>query len=83
MSDLHTNFELAAEKARIVKGVSNDNKLKLYGLFKQATQGPIGNRPRPSLFSPTERAKFDAWAALGVKGSEEAMTDYVALVETL
>ncbi|CAJ1951224.1 unnamed protein product [Cylindrotheca closterium] len=83
MSDLKAKFEEAAEKARVVQGVSNDDKLKLYGLFKQATQGPIGDRARPSLFSPTERAKFDAWAAFDDIDKQTAMTEYVALVATL
>ncbi|KAL3926712.1 MAG: hypothetical protein SGBAC_013364 [Bacillariaceae sp.] len=84
MPDLPASFEQAAAKARVVQGVSNDNKLKLYGLFKQATQGPIGDRPRPSFFYLTDCAKFDAWAALGEKMDKEtAMTEYVALVATL
>lgn len=76
-------FNAAAEKARGVQNVSNDNKLKLYGLFKQATQGPVGDRPRPGIFSLTERAKYDAWALLGEQEKDQAMDDYVALVGTL
>eukprot|EP00980_Cylindrotheca_fusiformis_P002020 scaffold444_cov109-Cylindrotheca_fusiformis.AAC.17 len=80
---LEESFDAAAEKARGIQNVSNDNKLKLYGLFKQATQGPIGDRPRPGFFSPTERAKYDAWALLGDKEKEQAMEEYVTLVESL
>jgi diazepam-binding inhibitor (GABA receptor modulating acyl-CoA-binding protein) len=83
MTDLESSFNAAAEKARSVQNVSNDNRLKLYGLFKQATLGPVGDRPRPGMFSPTERAKYDAWALLGEKEKEEAMEEYVTLVGSL
>jgi acyl-CoA-binding protein len=35
------------------------------------------------MFSPTERAKYDAWALLGEKEKEEAMEEYVTLVGSL
>ncbi|KAL4652452.1 hypothetical protein ACB092_01G234000 [Castanea dentata] len=53
------------------------DKLILYGLYKQATVGPI-NTNRPGIFSPAERAKWDAWKAV-----EEAMTDYIVKVKQL
>ncbi|KAM3712756.1 hypothetical protein ACJW31_01G204300 [Castanea mollissima] len=54
------------------------DKLILYGLYKQATVGPI-NTNRPEIFSPAERAKWDAWKAT----NEEAMTDYIVKVKQL
>merc|ERR1711924_372574 len=42
------------------KGASNDDKLKAYGLFKQSNVGDV-NTDRPGMFSPTDRAKWDAW----------------------
>ncbi|KAM3760604.1 hypothetical protein ACB098_01G206500 [Castanea mollissima] len=65
------------------------DKLILYGLYKQATVGPI-NTNRPEIFSPAERAKWDAWKAVeegggGRRGktNEEAMTDYIVKVKQL
>jgi acyl-CoA-binding protein len=83
MSDLDTKFEAAAEKARTIQGVSTANKGNLYGLFKQASEGPIGDRPRPGLFNLVARQKHDAWAKHGDMGKEEAQEKYIALVESL
>ena len=83
MSTLEQRFEEAAEKARNTHNVTLENKGKLYGLFKQATEGPIGDRPRPGLFNLTARQKHDAWAKYGDMGKDEAMEQYIALVESL
>lgn len=81
--DLQTRFETAAVD---VKGLSkepdNTTKLRLYGLYKQATAGnATGSRPGMTDF--VGRAKFDAWAKLKNYPKEKAMQDYVALVEKL
>ena len=85
MASLQEQFDAAAEKARVTDGVSNDNKGKLYGLFKQATEGPLANlnKPRPGFFDPVGRAKYDAWLKLGDMPEEQAKQEYVALVESL
>ena len=84
-SSLQDQFNAAAEKARGISGVSNGNKLRLYSLFKQASEGSIGDRPRPGIFDQTGRAKFDAWtnAKLGDLSKDDAKQQYIALVETL
>eukprot|EP00934_Nitzschia_sp_Nitz4_P006043 Nitzschia sp. Nitz4//scaffold230_size58257//16691//16942//NITZ4_006477-RA/size58257-processed-gene-0.60-mRNA-1//-1//CDS//3329543238//6033//frame0 len=83
MASLQEQFDAAAEKARNTQNVSNQDKLKIYSLFKQATEGPIGDRPRPGIFDLTGRAKYDAWAALGDLSKEDAMTQYVEFIATL
>uniref|UniRef100_A0A183BJ25 BTB domain-containing protein n=1 Tax=Globodera pallida TaxID=36090 RepID=A0A183BJ25_GLOPA len=50
---------------------SNDQKLKFYSLYKQATIGNV-NTARPGILSPIERAKWDAWKAVEGMSSEEA-----------
>lgn len=80
--DQETKFELAAEKARTISNVPDTTKLKLYGLFKQATVGKNLN-PRPSIFALTARAKHDAWAELDSMNKEQAMEQYIVLVEGL
>jgi acyl-CoA-binding protein len=82
-STLQAQFDAAAEKARSIEGVSNDNKGKLYGYFKQATEGPVGDRPRPGFFDQVGRVKHDAWSKLGDLGKDDAMQQYIALVESL
>ena len=39
---------------------SNDEKLKVYSLFKQATEGDIKG-DRPGFFDLKGKAKWDAW----------------------
>ena len=48
------------------KRPSNDELLKLYALFKQATQGDVSGS-RPSLINVKARAKWDAWKELSGK----------------
>jgi acyl-CoA-binding protein len=81
--DLETKFQAAADKARETENVSSENKKKLYGLFKQATEGPIGDRPRPGIFDQVGRAKFDSWASLKELSKEDAKKQYIELVDSL
>ncbi len=83
MSDLDARFEAAAAAVTgLAKDPGNEAKLKLYGLFKQATQGDAdGNRP--GFTNPVGRAKYDAWAANAGTSAEDAKTAYVALVAEL
>lgn len=60
----------------------NDTKLKLYALYKQATEGDVQGK-RPGFTNPVGRAKHDAWAALEGTGSDDARDQYVALVRSL
>ncbi|GMT31894.1 hypothetical protein PFISCL1PPCAC_23191, partial [Pristionchus fissidentatus] len=55
---------------------SNDDKLKFYSLFKQATVGDV-NTERPGFFSIVEKAKWDAWEKVKGLSKDEAMKQYV------
>jgi len=76
-------FEQAVEA---VKGLTddpgNDVKLKLYGLFKQVTEGDVSGS-RPGFTNPVGRAKYDAWAKLSGTSQEAAEEQYVAIVRDL
>ncbi|MGO4599601.1 acyl-CoA-binding protein [Terrabacter sp. 2RAF25] len=76
-------FEQAVEA---VKGLTddpgNDVKLRLYGLFKQATQGDATGS-RPGFTNPVGRAKYDAWATLSGTAPEAAEEQYVSIVRDL
>ncbi len=61
---------------------SNEDLLKLYALFKQATEGDVTGE-RPGGFDFKAIAKFDAWAERKGTLKEKAMEDYVTLVNTL
>lgn len=83
MSDLEAQFEQAAEDAQSLSSKpNNDTLLKLYSLYKQASKGNVAGK-RPGFTNPVGRAKYDAWADLKGMSSEEAMQEYVDLVEDL
>jgi diazepam-binding inhibitor (GABA receptor modulating acyl-CoA-binding protein) len=67
---------------KLAKRPSNDELLALYGLYKQATEGDVAGS-RPGILDLKGRAKFDAWASRKGTQGEEAMKQYVALVEKL
>ncbi|KAL6840856.1 hypothetical protein ACP4OV_029382 [Aristida adscensionis] len=80
---LQEDFEQHAEKAKTLpENTSNENKLILYGLYKQATCGDV-TTSRPGIFNQRERAKWDAWKAVEGKAKEEAMSDYITKVKQL
>jgi acyl-CoA-binding protein len=60
----------------------NDQLLKLYSLFKQASEGDARGK-RPGVFDMKGRAKFDAWSANRGLAKDAAMSQYVALVDSL
>ncbi|KAI6706836.1 hypothetical protein NL676_009798 [Syzygium grande] len=80
---LKEDFKEHAEKAKTLpESTTNENKLILYGLFKQATVGPVNTR-RPGMFNMRDRAKWDAWKAAGGKSKDEAMSGYITKVKQL
>lgn len=83
MSALKATFEKAvAESKQLPEKPDNMTLLKIYALYKQATEGDVQGK-RPGFTDMVGRAKFDAWD--GVKGTstDEAMQQYVDLIESL
>jgi diazepam-binding inhibitor (GABA receptor modulating acyl-CoA-binding protein) len=83
MSDLQARFAQAQVDANRLASRPDDNTmLKLYALYKQATQGDAsGDRPGP--FDFVRRAKFDAWSDMEGTSTEDAMRQYIDLVASL
>ncbi|GAB3338320.1 acyl-CoA-binding protein [Marivirga atlantica] len=81
---LQDDFKAAAERSKtdIKERPSNDELLKLYALYKQGDEGDVTGE-RPGGFDFKAIAKYDAWAELKGKSSEEAMQEYVDLVNQL
>jgi acyl-CoA-binding protein len=76
-------FESAVEAVKgLSKDPGNEVKLRLYGLYKQATVGDVTGS-RPGMMNPVGRAKYDAWATLSGTPSEAAKEQYVAIVADL
>ena len=83
MSALKTAFEQAlADSKKLPERPDNMTLLKIYSLYKQATEGDCEGK-RPGFTDLVGRAKFDAWAALKGKSTDEAMQDYVDLIQSL
>ena len=60
----------------------NMTLLKIYALYKQASAGDAEGK-RPGFTDMVGRAKFDAWEALKGTSKDEAMQQYVDLIEEL
>ena len=76
-------FEAATAASRTLqKAPDNDTLLALYSLFKQASAGDVVGE-RPGALDMVGRAKYDAWAKRKGMGRDDAMRQYVALVEEL
>lgn len=83
MSDLQTQFESAAEAVQqLPERPSNEDLLRLYALYKQATLGDVEGK-RPGMMDFRGRAKYDAWAELEGMETEAAMQQYIDLVDEL
>ena len=54
----------------------------MYGLFKQASEGDVTG-DRPGGFDFKAIAKYDAWAELKRKSKDQAMQDYITLMDKL
>eukprot|EP00608_Synchroma_pusillum_P008383 CAMPEP_0198428464 /NCGR_PEP_ID=MMETSP1452-20131203/6564_1 /TAXON_ID=1181717 /ORGANISM="Synchroma pusillum, Strain CCMP3072" /LENGTH=156 /DNA_ID=CAMNT_0044148859 /DNA_START=8 /DNA_END=476 /DNA_ORIENTATION=+ len=73
--------EFAAVAARVrewtpPRPVANEDKLRGYALFKQATEGDC-NIARPGIFDQAGRYKWDAWSGLRGMPQDEAKRGYI------
>jgi diazepam-binding inhibitor (GABA receptor modulator, acyl-CoA-binding protein) len=83
MANLKAAFESAvADSKKLPEKPDNMTLLKIYALYKQASVGDVDGK-RPGFGDMVGRAKWDAWNAVKGKGSEEAMQEYVDLIESL
>lgn len=83
MSDLQARFEETVKNSTSL-GERPDNAtlLKIYALYKQATQGDNEGK-KPSFTDMVARAKWDAWAKLEGTTADEAKQQYIDLIESL
>ena len=76
-------FHAAAAYANtLVSDPGTETKLRLYALYKQATVGDNSEK-KPSFSDMVGRAKWDAWNELKGTSSDEAMQQYIDLIESL
>jgi len=83
MADLKKAFEQAvADSKDLPERPDNATLLKIYALYKQASAGDVEGK-RPGFSDMIGRAKWDAWNELKGTASEDAMQQYVDLIESL
>ena len=62
---------------------SNETLLQLYALYKQATEGDNLKEAPENPFDFVKKAKHEAWLTHKGKSNDEAMKEYIQLVEKL
>ena len=83
MSSLKASFDAAVtESKQLPEKPDNQTLLKIYALYKQATEGDNTGK-RPGFTDMVGRMKFDAWAELKAKSQDEAMQEYIDLIVSL
>lgn len=83
MADLKSQFETAvSESKQLPEKPDNMTLLKIYALYKQATAGDVEGK-RPGFTDMVGRAKFDAWDGLKGTSADDAMQQYIDLIESL
>ena len=83
MAGNDADFQAAvAAVQRISQDPGNDTKLRLYALYKQATEGDVSGK-RPGFTNPVGRAKHDAWASVQGMDAEAARAEYIEVVRGL
>ena len=83
MSDLKAQFDAAvAHSKTLSERPDNPTLLKIYSLYKQATEGD-NEEAKPGFADIVARAKWDAWKKLEGTSNDEAMQQYIDLIAEL
>ena len=83
MSDLQATFEAAvADSKNLSQRPDNATLLKLYALYKQASAGDV-TEAKPGFGDMVGRAKWDAWNGLNGVSRDDAMQQYIDLIDSL
>lgn len=81
--DLKQEFEQASVNVKNLPKQENDVLLKLYSLYKQATEGDVNIEKPTNFFDFAGIAKFNAWEELKGIPQEDAMKKYIDYVKSL
>lgn len=83
-TDLNAAFQQAvADSKQLPERPDNLTLLRIYALYKQATEGDTTGGDRPGMTDFVGRAKWDAWHALAGTAADTARRDYIDLIESL
>jgi diazepam-binding inhibitor (GABA receptor modulating acyl-CoA-binding protein) len=81
-ADITAQFEAAVEHVKTApadKSASDAHKLKIYALYKQATEGDVTGSA-PWAVNVVAKAKYNARVEVKGMSKEDAMKAYIALV---
>jgi acyl-CoA-binding protein len=82
--ELQQLFEAAVANSKTLsEKPDNETLLKLYSLYKQATDGDNNNEAPTNPFDFVNKAKYNAWESLKGITKDVAMQQYVDLVNSL
>ncbi|KAL3160023.1 hypothetical protein ABBQ38_010409 [Trebouxia sp. C0009 RCD-2024] len=80
MDETDSLFQAAADHVEThVSELNDEQRLRVYGLYKQATCGPCATA-KPSFINFKGRAKWSAWSSNGTLSQGHARQQYVELV---
>ncbi len=83
MSDLKKKFEAAAANSKnLSERPDNATLLKIYALYKQGSIGDNTDK-KPGFSDMVGRAKWDAWNGLKGTSQDDAMQQYIDLIDEL
>jgi diazepam-binding inhibitor (GABA receptor modulating acyl-CoA-binding protein) len=83
MADLKKQFEAAAANSKnLSERPDNATLLKIYALYKQGSIGDNTDK-KPGFGDMVGRAKWDAWNSLKGTSKDDAMQQYIDLIESL
>jgi diazepam-binding inhibitor (GABA receptor modulating acyl-CoA-binding protein) len=83
MADLKAAFDKAmADSKNLSERPDNATLLKIYALYKQGSTGDNTDK-KPGFGDMVARAKWDAWNSLKGTSQEDAMQQYIDLIESL
>ena len=83
MTDLNAAFEAAvANSKNLSERPDNTTLLQIYALYKQASVGDNADK-KPGFGDMVGRAKWDAWNQCKGSSNDEAMQQYIDLIESL
>ena len=83
MTELKARFDAAVAGSRnLTERPDNATLLKIYALYKQATAGD-NTEKKPGFGDMVGRAKWDAWSGMKGKSKDDAMQQYIDLIDSL
>ena len=80
--ELQEKFADAQARSKKLPQQGNNTLLDLYSLYKQSTEGDVSGS-RPGMMDFKGVAKYNAWESKKGKTKEQAMQEYIDLVNKL